>query len=164
MPGFPRPTINFTPHLQTEVRESLYSLHPIPHSLLLSLDVSSSSFGLRLALLGDFRLGRCRDHCFNSRSLFLDDRDVSHGRILFTEELDAARVRQIGDADNAVQLEALDIDIEVARNIARQALDLTLAHNMLSEAALRLHAHRCPGHRNPHVAVHPLLHRITLQS
>src|SRR5260370_42489388 len=74
-----------------------YSLHPA--SLLLSLGVTSSSFRLRLALLGNLWLGRCSDHCLNSRSLFLDDRDVSHGRALFTEELDAARVRKVRDID-----------------------------------------------------------------
>src|SRR6202044_1015496 len=91
-------------------------------SLLLRLCVRSSSFRVRLALLGNLGLGRCSDDGINSRRLFLDDRDVSHRCGLFAKEPDASRVRQVGDMDDSMQLQARNIDVQVARDVARQAL------------------------------------------
>ena len=74
-----------------------------------------------------------------------------------------ARVRQVGDVNHAVQLKSRNIDIEVARNIARQALDLDLAHHVLEDAALRLHADRHADQLNRHRDAHRLVHRNPLQ-
>jgi len=83
--------------------------------LRLSSGRSSSAFRLRLALLRHFRLGRSNRDFFDSDNLFLDDGDVGHGRALVTQKFDAARVRQIGDANHAMQLKTRNIDVEMAR-------------------------------------------------
>src|SRR3981189_1786374 len=80
-----------------------------------------------LALLRNLWLRRSDDHFLHRSNLFLDNRDMGYGRVLIAQELNASRVRQIGDVDNAVQLKIRNIDVQVARNIARQTLDLDLA-------------------------------------
>src|ERR1700679_2816801 len=88
---------------------------------------------------------------------------MSNQRILFAKELELARVRKIGDVDRAMKLEIADIDIDVARNIARQALDLDLVHHLAQNAARALHAYGNASQLHRHRDTHGLVHRNTLQ-
>ena len=60
--------------------------------------------------------------------------------------------------DRLVHLQLRNIHVQMARNVARQALDLDLAQHMLQNAALALDAHRHAGqldrHRHPNRLVH----------
>ena len=62
-----------------------------------------------------------------------------------------------------MDLKAGDIDVQVARDIAREALDLDLAQNMLEDAALVLHARRNTDQLDRHRHAHHLVHRNPLQ-
>jgi len=64
---------------------------------------------------------------------------VCNGQALVVEELDRARVRQIGDVDGLVDLEQGDIGGPEALGLsAGEALDLDLAQHMLQNASLVL--------------------------
>ena len=47
---------------------------------------------------------------------------------------------EVADADTLVQHQLADVDLDVLRNVGREALDLDLAANELEETALLLHA------------------------
>src|SRR5205823_6470358 len=117
----------------------------------------------RLALLGNLWLRQSGDHFFHRRNLFLDDRDMGYCRVLIGQELDAARVRQVRNVNKTVQLHVRDIDVQVARNIARQTLDLNLTQHVLEDTALRLHADGNTDQLNRHRHAHRLIHRDSLQ-
>src|SRR5258707_6224468 len=116
-----------------------------------------------LALLGNLWLRRSDDHLLHSHNLFLDDRDVRNCRVLVLQELDAARVRQVRNVNQTMQLKVRNIDIQMARNIAWQALDLNLAQDMLEDAALRLYANRNANKLNRDRNAHQLVHSDPFQ-
>ena len=97
-------------------------LLPARNSVQLRLGLGVGSrcgLGVGLALLCD--LGLCRSggcQILGRGRLFLDDGDVSDGPVLIGKELDGAGVRKVGDVDETVELEAGDVDVEVARDIA----------------------------------------------
>src|SRR5579872_229654 len=162
MPGLPRPIISFTPR-----NPSAYRL-PLPLLLLLSLCISSrsSALSLDLALLRNFGLSRCRRSSsrslIRSRLLFANRGNVSHGQALIREELERTGMRQVGDVDRTIDLEPGNIDVQMARNVRRKALNFDLAQNMLQDAALVLHAGRNADQLNWHGGSHRLIHSNAL--
>ncbi len=106
----------------------------------------SFALGFLLALLDDFGLGSGRSSLGSlDRSRlhnFLDRRNVGNRLIRVGDELDLVAVRQVGDAHRLSEHQLAHIAVDVARDVGRQTLDLDLAHHLLEDAALHLHARR----------------------
>src|SRR5271165_7024455 len=133
MPGLPRPTISFTPYDPPPAKAKPFAtdfraadrtnrlfrsvrirVDPWPAlllflllGLLCLLGTFGAFFGLLLALLDDFGLCRSRRACRYSvgsdHHFFLHRGDVRHRLILVGDELDLARVRQVGDAQHLAE-------------------------------------------------------------
>src|ERR1700722_14927928 len=119
MPGFPRPTISAGPFLSPSKLSAWLLLPTLIRRCVRSLD---------LALLGNFgfRRGGGNNRIHRRGNFFLDRHHVRHGSVLIGNELKLARTRQISHANRGVQCEAADIQVNMAGNIAWQALDLNL--------------------------------------
>ena len=79
-----------------------------------------------------FALGRSCDYFFADRD------DVSHRCVFVVQVLDLVGVRQIAYAQNAVHREFADIDVDVVRNVGRQAFDFNFAQHLVEDSTFGL--------------------------
>src|SRR3984885_155469 len=157
IPGFPRPTTRAGPFCSrtSSAPSSAVKLR----TLLLGALFGGRLRSVRLALLGHFgfRWSGSNDRINRRCNLFLDRHYVSYGCALVGDELELA-VRQIGHSDGTVQAKTADIQVNMAGDIAGQALDLNLAQYLVENAALHFDANRNSlqqyGHLHPHRFVH----------
>src|SRR6185369_17954612 len=124
--------------------------------------------GLLLALLDNFGLSRSSrrfaSHCLcRRRDFFLNRDDVRHGLVFVGEESQLRAVRQVGNTHDFAKHELTDIRIDLAGNVAGQALDLHLACHLLENSALLLYTHRFALENNGHHDGELLIHGDTLQ-
>src|SRR6202041_3103327 len=131
---------------------------------LLSALFRSRIRSLDLALLGNFRLRwSSRDHRIHGwRHFFLDRHHVSYSCTLVGNEFEVA-VRQIGHPDRTVQSQAGDIQVNMARDIARQALDLNLAQHLVENAALHFDSDWDSLQQDRHTDAYRLVHGDALE-
>ena len=88
---------------------------------------------------------------------------MGNGLVLVGDELDLVVVRQIGHANRLAEFQLADIGFDASRNVGGQALDLDLAHHLLEDAALHLHAMRFALERDRHADAQQLVHGNALQ-
>ena len=67
---------------------------------------------------------------------------MRHGGVFVVQVLDLVGVRQVADAEHAVQSEVGDIDVDVVGDVGGQALDFDFAENLVEDAAAGLDAER----------------------
>ena len=92
-----------------------------------------------------------------------DGDDVGDGCVFGIEELDRAGVRQVADANCLMQAEIGDIDIDVAGNVAGEALDFDFAQDQIEHAALVLDADGNADEPNRNAGLHGLVHGDALE-
>src|SRR5580698_6034255 len=161
IPGFPRPTTRAGPF-----RSRSFSRPGTPSSavklrrLLLGALFGGRLRSVRLALLCNLRFRRSRSsHRIHCRcNLFLDRHHVSYGRALVGDELELADSRQIGYAEGAIQPETADIQIDMAGNISREALDLNFTQHLVENAALHFDANWNAFQQYRHFHAHRFVH------
>src|SRR5580698_8657565 len=157
MPGFPRPTTRAGPFRSWFTAPSSAAKL---RRLLLGALFGGRLRSVRLALLCNLRFHRSRSshriHCWCN--LFLDRHHVSYGRALVGDELELADSRQIGYAEGAIQSETADIQIDMAGNISREALDLNFTQHLVENAALHFDANRNAFQQYRHFHAHRFIH------
>src|ERR1700722_18582687 len=165
MPGLPSPTTRARPlctwaSSRTRAPSSAVKLR----TLLLGALFGGRLRSVRLALLGHFwfRRSRSNDRIDRRCNLLLNRHYVCYSCALIGDELELA-VRQIGHADGTVQPETAHIQVNMAGDIARQALDLHLAQYLVENAALHFDANRNSLQQYGHLHPHRLVHSDTLQ-
>src|SRR5437879_8581846 len=151
IPGLPRPTISFTRVSSWLLAASYQRLFLLFLLRLLGLlrcsFLGTFAFDFLLALLDDLGLGRS-DGSLDSggfrcrRHFFLDRYDVYHGLVRVRKELQFFSMRQVRHAQHLAEYQSGALGVDVARDIAGQALDFDLAQHLLQNAALLFHARR----------------------
>ena len=129
--------------LHRNPNSAICDLHFFFSSFLSSFSSSSSSFlpflmtsGSAVAAGAAARFGR-RRHFLGLRHDHVDEHHVG-----VAERLPLRVGRDVAHADALVQHQLADVDLDVLRNVGRQALDLDLAADELEDAALLLDALR----------------------
>src|ERR1700733_9864707 len=124
--------------------------------------------GLGLALLDDFGLGRsCArfgSGCVRrSDNFFLHRSDVSDRLIGLADEFELLIFRQVGYAQHFAESEFADVDIDVAWDVAGQALDFNFAQNVFEDATFGFYADGHALQNNGNADAKGLIHGDALE-